>query len=278
VRPHRLQNLPYELLSFASGYAAPSGLPGAARWEALADDEVRAYMFRHRHSGKERPWLISLHGHLAGEPLDLRTMRAAKIHRRLGVNVLHPVLAFHGPRRLRRRSGEGFLGLDHLHNVNAFSQLVWDVRRCIRWVRQQGAPGIALHGVSLGAFTAALVAGLEEDIDCVIAGVPFTSAAWAVHRRLPRQARAALPHSQIAELYSVLDVLVFSCLVAPAGRFIYAGVVDRITPPANAIALWRHWDRPDICWYGGSHVMALSSPKVRAFVEAALESRLTGRA
>ena len=36
--------------------------------------------------------------------------------------------------------------------------------------------------------------------------------------------------------------------------FILAGRGDRVTPPAQAEALWQHWRRPEIHWFAGSHL------------------------
>ena len=99
-------------------------------------------------------------------------LRAQQFHRELGFNVLAPVLPLHGRRGTGGRiSGIGMVSLDWVANVHAVTQAVWDVRRCLAWIRERGAPSIALHGISLGGYTAAMVAGLEDDLSCVIAGV-----------------------------------------------------------------------------------------------------------
>ena len=129
----------------------------------------------------------------------------------------------------------------------------------------------------MGGFIAALIASVEDGLDCVIAGMPFVALFWAVMRRLPASARERLLDERLADLYRVLDLTSLPCRVAPKGRFIYAGVADRITPPGQAVALWRHWGRPRICWYGGAHLSGLSSRAARAFVDAALVERLAKR-
>ena len=45
-------------------------------------------------------------------------------------------------------------------------------RKLLAWIREQGAPALGVYGLSLGAYTAAMVASLEEDLDCVAAGIP----------------------------------------------------------------------------------------------------------
>ena len=39
-----------------------------------------------------------------------------------------------------------------------------------------------------------------------------------------------------------------------------------MAPPAQAHALWRHWDEPEIFWYGGNHVGYLWSKQVTRFL------------
>ena len=69
-------------------------------------------------------------------------------------------------------SGSGMLTPDFLNVVHSFSQAVWDIRRMIGWLRERGASDIGLYGISLGAYNSALVASFEEDLACVIAGIP----------------------------------------------------------------------------------------------------------
>lgn len=55
------------------------------------------------------------------------------------------------------------------------------------------------------------------------------------------------------------------------GRFIYAGVADRIVHPRRQVVqLWEHWGRPDIGWYHGGHTGFFEARPVQRFVDAAL--------
>ena len=51
----------------------------------------------------------------------------------------------------------------------------------------------------------------------------------------------------------------------------FAGTVDRLAPPEQAIALWEHWGRPEIHWYHGGHVSYLVEPAVKRFIRDAFE-------
>lgn len=56
-----------------------------------------------------------------------------------------------------------------------------------------------------------------------------------------------------------------------SGRFIYAGVADRLVHPRDQVTrLWEHWGKPEIHWYQGGHTGFFGSQPVQRFVDAAL--------
>ena len=83
-----------------------------------------------------------------------------------------PVLPLHGPRRITRVSGEAMLSFDLIDALHALTQSIWDLRRILSWVHEQEPQGVAVYGVSLGAYVASLLSGLADGIDVVIAGIP----------------------------------------------------------------------------------------------------------
>ena len=275
----RFTRLRYDHMTFDSGFEPAADMPGADRWRDMDANKVcHAYLMRHR-GGERRPWLINLHGFSMGVPSDLEAFRGLHFHRDLGFNVLHPVLPLHGPRRIGKRSGDAFITLDYLNNVHGMTQAVWDVRRCIAWARRHGATAIIVHGVSLGAYTGALLSGLESDIDGIIAGVPSVDLAWVMRQHVPKKARAAVEaHGLLGEdadlVHQVVSPLAFECQVPQARRFIYAGVADRMAKPEAAHRLWEHWREPSICWYRGSHVGFALSREVRRYVADAVATSL----
>jgi hypothetical protein len=274
VERARHLGIDHERLSFPSNYAPLDGLPGHERWLAYeANRTVRAYVLRH--PGGPRPWLVCLHGFGMGEARDLRGFRSAYFHRELGLNVIHPVFPLHGPRREGRFSGDGVISLDFLSNLHGLGQAVWDVRRCLGWVRDQGATAIALHGVSLGGYTAALLAGIEEELACVIAGIPPADLPRVMLRHSPRIVRQLGKHEGLfgqaaRDLHSVVSPLAFAPRLPRERRYIYAGMVDRMSTPRHAHMLWQHWEQPEILWYRGAHVSFVWSSEVWSFVESAL--------
>ena len=73
-------------------------------------------------------------------------------------------------------------------------------------------------------------------------------------------------------LLRVVSPLAMQPLISRERRAIFAGIADRVVPAAEANALWRHWERPRIAWYQGTHRAFLSTPEGRTFVAAALRA------
>src|SRR5690606_24341643 len=184
--------------------------------------EVR--LIRVRHS---RDWLICVHGLAMGRSwLDMRAMGAGWLHRR-GVNLAFPVLPLHGPRAVNSLvSGAGFIGGDVSNTLHALTQAVWDIRRLVAWLRAEGAGRIGLVGLSLGGYTTALVASLEDRIDCAIAGVPAAefgelTCYHATGRALALAAEANITPGRIAAALTPVAPLMLAPRVDRERRFIF---------------------------------------------------------
>ena len=227
-------------------------------------------------AGGPRPWLVCVHGFAMGYPfMDFTGLHTAKLRRALGVNVALPVLPLHGPRKVSRVSGEPFLSFDLMNTVHGFSQAIWDIRRLLSWIRAQGATTIGLYGVSLGAYVVALLAGLEDGLDAVVAGIPMVDLPALFHDQSPAHIRArSIEHhiigGQVEELFAAVSPLSFAPKVPQDRRFIFAGHGDRLALPEHAHRLWEHWEQPGISWYWGSHVGYLWSRRVATFLKGSL--------
>jgi pimeloyl-ACP methyl ester carboxylesterase len=268
----RLGPVRYTRVSFDSGYIAHQDVPGAGRWMDLqVSERIHAFALQHPEPG--RPWLVNLHGYSSGNPLDLVAFRSLHHHRDLGYNVIHPVLPLHGKRALNpRRSGQGFLSLDYVQHLHAFGHAIWDVRRCLEWARGQGATSITLHGVSLGGMLTAMLSALDPGIDRAIVGTPLVDLTRVVRGEVSRAVRSAYERHRLLDerldlVHRVVAPLTMECGVPPQGRFVYAGVADRMTTPGEAHRLWVKWGRPEVCWYAGSHCASSWSREARRFVD-----------
>lgn len=267
----------YERLLFPSGWQPRSDEPGSQRWTSYeANATASATVLRHR--DRPRPWVIAIHGLAMGYPMaDFAGLGAVRLHRELGLNVIMPVLPLHGSRRVTRMSGEAMLSFDLIDALHAITQSVWDVRRALSWVQTQEPAGVALYGVSLGAYIASLVVGLASGIDTVIAGIPVIDFPTLFETHAPHTIRLrGIEHEVLGgtaeAVHSVVSPLMVTPSVPRERRFIFAGLGDRMATPAQAMRLSSHWEEPATCWYAGNHVGYLWSGAVRDFLTDSLRS------
>lgn len=267
--------LDYRHLRFESGFEPHAGEPGRERWLGYAANRT-AHARLLKHPGRMRPWLVCIPGYRMGHTMvDFAGFRVRWLHRVLGLNVAIPVMPLHGPRRVGRRGGDGFFTGDWIDTIHAQAQAVWDVRRLVGWLRAHGAPAVGAYGVSLGGYTTALVASLESDLDCVIAGIPATDFLRLLRSHMPSfleraASRAGYSFPTIERILRVISPLAIPPRVAHARRFVFAGLADQLASPDHAHDLWCHWDRPRVAWFHGSHVSFFLEGEVKTLLEEAL--------
>jgi hypothetical protein len=265
----------YERLLFPSEWAPRADEPGRDRWASYEANHTAVATVL-RHPGEPRPWVVATHGFACGYAfMDFVGLHALHLHRDLGLNVVMPVLPLHGPRKINRLSGEEFLSFDLINTVHGLSQAVWDIRKVLSWVRAQDAPAVALYGISLGAYVTALLVGLEDGIDCAVAGVPVVDFPAMFSHQSPLHIRLRAVEHEILDgnaevVHRVISPLAIEPRVPRDRRFIFAGLGDRMAPPTQAHALWHHWQEPEIYWYGGNHVGYLWSKQVTSFLDQSL--------
>ncbi len=263
----------YQRLFFDSDYEPHAGEPGRERWLSYAGNN-REYglMLRHR---EPRPWLVCIHGAEMGRAaLDPMIFNAWHLHRDLGLNVVLPVLPMHGPRGRGLPKGTGFPSEDVLNDVHGTAQAVWDIRRLLSWIRaEQPDAAIGLNGLSLGGLISSLVASLDDGLTCAILGIPAVDlvdlvgrhAGLSGHRGLRQTMTLAKPIGRM------ISPLALTPRVPMQGRFIYAGIADRLVHPREQInRLWEHWGKPEIHWYQGGHTGFFRSRPIQRFIDDAL--------
>jgi len=273
--PVRARGVDFEHLRFESGYTPHEGEPGRERWLGYVPNRT-AHAWVLRHPGPPRPWLVCIHGFQLGWPwADFALFDPRHFHHALGLNLVYPMLPFHGERKVGRRSGDGFLTGDVLDSVHAEAQAMWDIRRILGWVRRQDAPAVGVFGISLGGYQAALLAGLDDGLASVIAGVPLTDIPRALWRHGPPLLirdgeQRGIQRDEVSEVMNVVSPLALHPKLPVERRFLIGGVADRLVPPDQVRDLWRHWERPRIVWYQGGHLTFNRSREVRHLIRDAL--------
>jgi hypothetical protein len=276
LRKRRVRGVEFEHLSAPSEYAPDADEPGRERWLSYAPNrELHAWVLRH--AGPPRPWLVCIHGFQMGEPLfDLLAFPPEYFHVRLGLNLLLPVLPLHGPRKVGRRSGDGFISGDILDTVHAEAQAMWDIRRLLGWLRErEGAPALGALGLSLGGYNTALLACLDEGLACAVPGIPLTDMTRAIYRHGPplhlqNAALQGVEEERLRMVSSVISPLHLRPLIPRDRRYIFGATADRLVPPDQVRDLWEHWERPPVVWYGGGHLTFRAHAPVRRLVRRAL--------
>jgi len=279
ARHERAPGLGYEHTTFTSGWEPDVGEAGRDRWLSHeANRTVHAWVSRA--PGRDhKSWLVCAHGFGMGSSafVDLRAFRTPQLHR-MGVNVAVPVLPLHGPRASGRARGEDLMTIDLVDSMHGMAQATWDVRRVIRWLREtQGAESVGVIGYSLGGLVAGLVAALEDDLACVIAGIPVVDLPDLFRRHSrPRVARLAAEYGVLGQaaddVHRVVSPLAMDCRVPLERRYIFAGLADRMSTFGQARRLWLHWERPTLTSYAGGHVGFFWSHAVKQMVDEAVTS------
>ena len=130
-----------------------------------------ARLLRHAHPA---PAMICLHGYRAGVHLfEELAWNARSLYSRLGLDVALLTLPFHALRAPRGRFAPVFPSMRAGRTVEGFGQAVWDARALMAWLRARGAPRLGVAGMSLGGYTAALLATIEASLDWVVLFIPL---------------------------------------------------------------------------------------------------------
>lgn len=280
IRSKRVRSGPlrFTSLTWISGYEPHHDEPGRTRWNSYQRNHIaRASILRHR--GKDRPWLLCVHGWGMGRPaLDAQAFRALHLHRRLGLNVALVVLPLHGKRRPDGATGMApFPGVDMMDNVHGFAQATSDIRQLISWIRERTDAPIGLMGMSLGGYTTALVSSIDDRLDAAVPLIPAVDLTTIFADLADERLEGAEPDVRAETLELAGDVL---SVVAPLHltpqvdkdrRYIVAATLDQFTRASTqAAALWRHWDEPAIKWFHGSHVSLMWAKGVQDGIDRAL--------
>ena len=218
--------------------------------------------FEHwRHDTMPAATLIALHGFTMGDPrLDANALMAKEWFQ-LGLDVVLVTLPFHGVRTpaTARYSGELFASW-HVGRLNeAVRQSVHDVRKVAAFLREERAVPLGLVGLSLGGYVTALLAGLDPTLAFAIPlAAPvrlgaFPTALFACSRHARRNV-APLSAEELDTAYRVHSPLSYPLALPRERVLLVAGRGDRIVPPEQTLALWRHWHQPALHWFNGSHV------------------------
>lgn len=227
----------------------------------------RAHAKYVRHADGPRPTVMFIHGFFADPYWLNELVFAIPAFFHAGCDVLLVTLPFHGRRQERFSpfSGHGFFAHGVSHINEAFAQAVFDFRIYVDFILNNiGAPSIGVTGISLGGYTTALLASVEDRLSFAIPNVPVASLPdlvleWTPISWLLRGAMAVTDMSikSLRHMTAAHCPLSWDPILPPERLMIVGGVGDRLAPPKHSRLLWDHWRRCRIHWFPGSHLLHL---------------------
>lgn len=257
-------------LSVASAFVPTHEFPREAY---LGHAENRTAVARHWRHRTPRATVICIHGYLGGAlPFEEVAFEAPRLYQ-WGLDVLLPVLPFHGPRAPGGRRGT-WPGTDPWRSIEGFAQAMFDLRAWNDWLHAEGASLTGTFGMSLGGYTAALFATIDRRHDFAALMIPLASMgdAYLQHRARRPEPPPPWVGPRIDRSLKVVSPFSRAPLLRPEQVLVLAAGNDGITPAGHAERLRDHFDAPMETFAGG-HLLQVG--RGRAF--ASLKRFLTGR-
>ncbi|HEY4102708.1 MAG TPA: alpha/beta fold hydrolase [Polyangiaceae bacterium] len=209
---------------------------------------------------EKRPVALLIHGYMTGHYHVEQRVWPVQRFLRSGYDVAFFTLPFHGVRAnpLRRGAPE-FPGSDPRFTNEGFRQLIGDLQNFVHFLKSQGHPQVGVLGMSLGGYTAALLATVEAELSFCIPVIPLASLADFAREQGELSAAPeaqAEEHALLERIYRVISPLDRQPRIAPSRTLVVAAKADRITPVAHARKLAAHFGSPLVSWHGG-HLLQL---------------------
>lgn len=221
-----------------------------------------------RHKNGPRPTVIAIHGFMADAYWLNEWLFALRwFYEKLGCDVALFTLPFHGNRQTRYSlfSGHGFFAGGFSRIIEAFGQGILDFRIFFDYLHEQlGVEKIGVTGISLGGYTTALLAAVEPRLEFAIPNVPVISLVDVMMEWEPvgTGIRSLLPLmgkdvEDLREMLAVASPLNYPSLLPRERLMVVGGVGDRLASPNQQKLIWEHWDRCNMYWFPGSHILHL---------------------
>jgi pimeloyl-ACP methyl ester carboxylesterase len=229
----------------------------ALREKLLAHGPNRTAHARLHLAPTARPAVILIHGYLGGRmAIEERAWPIGWMQRR-GLDVALPVLPFHAQRNDPGGGPPRFPGADPRYSLEGFRQAVADLRVLAALLRDRGGPAVGVMGMSLGGYTSALLATLD-DFAFAVPIIPLASLADFArdHGRLSPAGEGELEHRALDQVYRPISPFTRPSRVAAERLLVVGGEADQITPIAQAERLARHLGAP-LHRLPGGHLLQL---------------------
>ena len=195
-----------------------------------------------RHGDRPRPTLLVIHG-FAADPywVNSRFLALPWFYEQ-GYDVMLVTLPFHGRRQevTSPYSGHGWFSHGFCHMNETMAHAIHDIRVLMDHLEDQGVPQMGVTGISLGGYTSALLASVDNRLTFAVPNVPVVSIMDIVLEWLPAgwlaragMALGGISVTQARAAVAVQSALSFKPLLPPERLMLVAGLPRPSTPACS---------------------------------------------
>ena len=275
IRKGRLEVGSEEHLSFATPYVP---LDPEYAGEFLAYPEVgRAHLWSWRHHEPAPATILLTHGWGVGAWWMHRwEYDVPQLFHELGLDVYFYLAPYHERRNPGhvRFSGSLHPSADLVRTNEAFIQTAIELRTIISMILDRNPAPLGMMGSSLGGYTSALLASIDERLSFVIPVLPPASMAhllWdhgagqgpATSSMRDHAEEVGLTRELFHQFWSLHSPLTHQPKVPWERRMIVTGLGDTLVTAAHTRDLWEHWGRPRHYRFPGGHAFQLEARRYR---------------
>ncbi|WP_256670173.1 S9 family peptidase [Pseudomonas sp. L-22-4S-12] len=216
------------------------------------------------HGDRPRPTLIVIHGFAADSHcMNAHALSLAGLYRK-GYDILLFTYPHHGRRAERGSwfSGQGVFGRGLVAFNEAPLHAIHDLQVFIDYLQGRGVEHIGVAGISLGGYTAALLAAVDERLDYCVPIVPAVSPVDAFLEWQPTglllsrlMRRQGIGVAEMRGLLAVHNPLTYAPHLDGRRVLIIGGAGDRVTMPRHLRLLQQHWVGSELHWFPGNHIL-----------------------
>lgn len=252
----------HEHLSFATPYRPVH--PLYALEYRRYDNLDTAHLFAWRHRERAPASIVITHGWgLGAKAIHEIEFGIRWLHRTLGLDVYYYVAPFHWIRKPSRArfSGELHPSPNLMRTNEAFVQTAIELRTVLGIVRAYNPAPMGMMGSSLGGYTTALLASIDDRLAFAVPIMPPSSLAellWehGEHDLVRAQAvQAGLTRERFRDAWALHSPMSHRPKVPWAGRMIVTATGDALVGEHHVLPLWEHWDRPHRVRFAGGHIL-----------------------
>lgn len=250
-------------------------------------NNLHAYAQYWFHPDEPRPTLIMIHGFGIDAYWFNAQMFSLRWFYKQGYDILLYTLPFHGYRVARSDWHSGYqLFAGGLPCFNeAIVHAIRDLRVYMDYLQRRGVRHIGVTGLSLGGYTAALLACVEDRLSFCIPNSPVVSPADLAREWQPmgffmhwllRWADVSMP--ELRHALAVHNPLTYRPKLPGERVLIIGGAGDRLTSPRQVRLLQDHFQGSQLHWFPGNHLMHLQQRKYLRLMKAFMDEHCRGPA